>query len=274
MFGQRGSVAKGNDGNYFQHSVEIAVALHLTKLSLQGDLHIALTHGMAPFEPCDTPPNGQARSLLDKALQAAQNHPTSGEPSIITAYRKTRASREHYPNTGELLSAMIGRDRLSGGITEVVEQKHAALAKVWSGSRVTPVNSSWRHEVFPGGALSYPATLHVPWLFAADPMTFREDGYEDDNKLYRADLPRLTTTLKGFVASGQPGVAALFVYSVRPEVRTQFWTFADDLAANSGAHVVPCWVTQQGGNRNLAALLCSRVVLPAGWMPPGVNACR
>lgn len=271
-------VAKGNDGNYFQHSVEVAVALHLTKLSPQGALHLALTHGMAPFEPCDKPPNGQTRRLLDEALEAAQNPPTRGESPIIAAFRATEASREHYPNTGELLAAMIGRDHLSGGITEVDGQKYAELVKVWSGSRVTPINSSWRKEVCPGGVLSCPTTLRAPWLFSADPMTFREDGYADDDRLYQEDLSRVSTTLKGFIASGQPGVAAFFVYSVKPEVQTKFWKFADDLvddlAANSEAPTVSCWVTHQGGNRNLAALLRSGVVLQACWLPHGVHAGR
>src|SRR4249920_1443860 len=84
-------VAKGNDGNYFQHSIEVGVALRLRKLSTQGTLHIALTHGMAPFEPCETPTKGQSRALLQKALQAAQNSSTSGEPPIIEAYRATKA---------------------------------------------------------------------------------------------------------------------------------------------------------------------------------------
>jgi hypothetical protein len=269
-------LAKGNDGDYFQHSVEVAVAVHLTRLSTRGDLHIALTHGMAPFESCD-PPSGQPRRLLEEALQAAQNSPICGEPPIIVAYRATKASREHYPNTGELLAAMIGRDLLSGGITEKVPHKHAELADVWSGSGVTPINSSWRCEVGAGGVLSCPATLCAPWLFSADPMTFREEGYEDDGNLYGADLSRVSTTLKGFIASGQPGVAAFFVYSVKPGVRIKFWEFADNLAADLAANSekpMSCWVTHRGGNRNLAALLCSGVVLPACWLPHGVHTGR
>lgn len=267
-------MAKGNDGNYFQHCVEVAVALRLTKLSTEGALHLALTHGMAPFEPCGALPNGQARKLLHEALQAAQNPPTCGESTIVAAYRATKASLENYPNTGELLATMVGRGKLSGGITEVVPQKHADLKNVWSGSGVTQVNSSWRHQVRPGGVLSCPATLRAPWLFSADPMTFQEDGYTDDDKLYRADLSCLSTALKEFTASGYPGVAALFVYSVRPDVQPRFWKFVDDLAVNCETPVVSCWMTHQGGNRNLAALLCSGVVLPACWLPHGVHAGR
>lgn len=89
--GGRYFVAKGNDGNYLQHSVEVAVALHLAKMSTQGALHLALTHGMAPFEPCGGLPNGQTRGRLHEALQAAQNPPTCGEPPIVAAYRATKA---------------------------------------------------------------------------------------------------------------------------------------------------------------------------------------
>ena len=267
-------MAKGNDGNYLQHSVEVAIALHLAKLSTQGALYLALTHGMAPFEPCDAPLVGQSRGLLRTALEAAQSPPPPGEAPIITAYRATKASLDRYPNTGELLAATVGRDRLSGGIAEVDARKHAELVERWSGSGVTPANSSWRREVRPGGVLSCPATLRAPWLFAADPMTFREGGDADDDKLCREDLSRLSTTLKGFIASGEPGAAALFVYAVRPNVRPQFWTFAGDLAADSGTPMVSCWVPHLGGNRNLAAVLYSGVVLPACWPPHGVHAGR
>lgn len=264
-------MAKGNDGNYFQHSIEVGLALRLIKLSTQGALHIALTHGMAPFERCDTPPKGQSRVLLHKALQAAQNSSICGEAPIVSAYRTTKASLEHYPNTGELLAETVGRGRISGGITEVDARKHAELVEVWSGSSVTPVNSSWRREVSCDGVLSCPATLRSSWLFAADPMTFREDGYADDDKLYREDLLRVSATLKGFIASGEPGVAALFVYAVRPAARPQFWAFADDVAANCKIPMVAYWTHHQGGNRNLAALFYSGVVLPANWLPDGVH---
>ena len=264
-------MAKGNDGNYLQHSVEAALALHLSKLSPQASLQIALTHGMAPFEVCEALSKGQAGGQLRKALEAAQRSPTNDDAPIEAAYRQTQASPDHYPNTGELLAALLGRNRLFGGITEIDARKHAQLVEVWSGSGVTPVNSSWRREIRSGGVLSSPPELRRPWLLSADPMTFVGDGYADDNKLYRADLSRLSAMLKGFIASGQPGVAAVFVYAVRPNVRPQFWTFADDLAADCGASVVSVWLPHQGGNRNLAALLCSGTVLPVGWLPHGVR---
>lgn len=267
-------MAKGNDGNYLQHCIEVAAAVHLAAKHPEGRLHIALAHGMAPFEACGELPNGQARALLNNALHAAQKPATASESSIVMAYRANKASLENYPNTGELLRRVIGRERLSGGITEVDPLKHAQLQDVWSGSCVTPVRSSWRIEVSPGGVLTPPVPLGAPWLFTADPMTYREDGYVDDDKLYRADFSRVSAAVSTFVASGEPGVAALFVYAVKPEVQPQFWAFVDDLAGNTGTTAVSCWLTHQGGNRNLAALLCSAFVLPPNWLPPGLNAGR
>jgi len=107
-----------------------------------------------------------------------------------------------------------------------------------------------------------------------DPMTYREDGYADDNNLYRADLERVSTVVNSFAASGEPGAAALFVYAVKPELQPRFWAFVDDLAKDTGTTAVSCWLTHQGGNRNLAALLCSAFVLPANWLPNGLNGGR
>lgn len=267
-------MAKGNNGNYLQHGVEVAVAVHLAARNPQRRLHVALAHGMAPFEPCGELPNGQARALLHDALRAAQIPAVNGEPPIVAAYRATNASLEHYPNTSELLRAMIGQDRLSGGITEVDAGKHKQLEAVWSGSGITPVKSSWRNETTAGGVLMCPVSLGTPWLFAADPMTYREDGYTDDDKLYRADLSRVSAVLNSFVSSGQPGMAALFVYAVKPDVQSQFWTFIDEIAKNTSTGVFSCWVQHQGGNRNLAALLCSAFMLPDSWLPVGLNAGR
>ena len=121
-------MAKGNDGNYLQHSVEVAIALHLAKLSTQGALHLALTHGMAPFEPCDAPLVGQSRGLLRTALEAAQSPPTPGEAPIITAYRATKASLDRYPNTGELLPATAVE---IGSLVESLKLTHGSTRN-WS----------------------------------------------------------------------------------------------------------------------------------------------
>ncbi len=267
-------MAKGNNGNYLQHSVEVEAGLHLARTFGNGSLHMALTHGMKPFEPCDSPPSGQVRSAFLRALEAAQEPETYNEPTVVSAYRATGASLEHYPNSAELLAAVVGRNRLSGGITEFDPQKHTDLRQAWSGSAVRIVNASWRKEVSSQGAHWCPASLQVPWLFSADPMTYSENEELDDNKLHQADLPRLAKVLNSYVRRQVPGIATIFVYAVKPEVRPQFWAFADDLGDETGAVVESVWITHQGGNRNLAAILCFNYLLPSYWMPSGVNRGR
>jgi hypothetical protein len=250
------------------------VAGRLAALHPGGRLHIALAHGMAPFEPCHSLNTGDARRKLDEALRAAQEATKPDEPPLVAAYRQTHASRDHYPNTAELLRSAVGTVRLSGGITEVVAGKHAQLQAAWSGSQVAVVASSWRAAISPGGVLACPASLDAPWLLTMDPMSYREQGHEDDEYLYRADRERLSAALHGYAASGQPGAAALFVYAVRPDARQNFWAFAVDLAADTGTTVSSCWLTHRGGNRNLAAVLCSDLTLSAGWTPEGVSPGR
>lgn len=224
-------MAKGNDGNFLQHSIEVAIAWHLVTRIAGSRLHIALAHGMAPYEACGPLPPGQTRALLAAALESARHAPRDGEPPIVSAYRATQASLDRYPNTGELLAGIIGRDRLCGGITEASADKHAELQEKWAQSYVTSVAASWRSEVQPHGVLRCPASLQSPWLFSADPMTYHDEGNADDDQLYRADTELLADVLTDFIGSGQPGVAALFVYAVRPESRPKFWRFTDDLAA-------------------------------------------
>lgn len=264
-------MAKGNNGNYLQHSVEVAVGLRLARTIGRKSLHVALTHGMKPFEPCDSPVKGVARHLFVQTLEAVQELETCNEPAVVAAYRTTEASLEHYPNSAELLAAVIGRNQLSGGITERDPQKYAELQAVWSGSRVRPVNASWRSEMSPTGVHWCPDSLQDPWLFSADPMTYRENGQVDDDKLYRADLLLLAAVLNGYADSRVPGVATLFVYAVRPKVQPQFWAFVDDLAAETGATVESLSLTHQGGNRNLAAILYLNCPLPSNWMSHSVE---
>lgn len=267
-------MAKGNDGNYLQHSVEIEVALNLASRQPEGRLHIALTHDMAPFEPSGEERSGQAWKKLKTALDAALGGRKAGESSIVTAYRSLGASMDHYPNTAELLRASLGAAYLTGGITECEKAKCRRLQQAWSGTGVEVSWSSWRSDVGTGGVLTCPATLDTPWLFSMDPMTYRESRYADDAYLYRADLDRLSGVLGAFVQSGQPGVAALFVYSVMPPAREQFWAFVDELAGRTGTQAVYCWLAHRGGNRNLAGLLCGGFELPDSWVPYGVSTGR
>lgn len=267
-------MAKGNDGNYLQHSIEVALAVHLASLGPEGRLHIALTHGMAPFEPSDWQRSGQAWSKLRTALEAAKGDVLADEPSVVAAYRSAGARFDHYPNTAELLRVTLGTEALSGGITECEEAKCSSLEDAWSDTRVQVRLSSWRSEVHGGGALACPSALGTPWLFSMDPMTYREEGYEDDAYIYRADLDRLSDVLTDFVQSGQPGVAALFVYGVMPAVRPRFWAFVDDLAVRTNTKAATSWLAHRGGNRNLVGLLCASCELPESRLPSGVNAGR
>jgi hypothetical protein len=267
-------VAKGNDGNYLQHSIEVAVALRLAATDPARGLHVALAHGMAPFEACDNPPGGQSRSLLERALSDSYRPRQGSEPPIVSAYRATGATLRRYPNSAELLRSAIGADRLCGGITEVDPEKHAQLADAWAGSAVVVANTSWRVQVGSDGILTCPTGLTRPWILTLDPMTYREDGYADDNNLYGADLDRLCDVLARFVASGRPGLAALFVYGVRPEGRPLFWNFIDELANRVSATVLCCWHTHQGGNRNLAGLIYSGFELSPDFPPVGLTVGR
>lgn len=267
-------MAKGNDGNYFQHSIEVAAAVRLASTDPARRLHIALAHGMAPFETCDSPPPGQSRSLLERALSDSYRPRQGSEPPIVSAYRATGATLRRYPNSAELLRSAIGAGRLCGGITEVDCEKHTQLADAWAGSELVTANTSWRLQVGPNGILTCPTGLTRPWLLTLDPMTYREDGYADDNNVYRADLDRLSSALMGFVASGRPGLAALFVYAVKPEGRPLFWNFIDALANCVSATVLCCWHTHQGGNRNLAGLIYSRFEPSPDFLPVGLTAGR
>ena len=253
-------MAKGNDGNYLQHCVEVEAGLCLARESPDGRLHVAFGHGMAPFEGFDTGISsscrGLARCRIERALDEARGPFQQDEPSIVTAYRSAKASERHYPNSAELLRAVIGADNLAGGITETHARKHAELVDAWKGASVFPILSSWRSEAMPGGALACPEALSTPWLFTLDPMTYQDQGWADDDKLYRKDLDLLASSLTRFVHSGQMGVAALFAYAVRPEVQPRFCDFAADLARRIGAANFSFSITHQGDNHNMAALLC------------------
>ena len=267
-------MAKGNDGNYLQHCIEVEAAVRLAQMDAKGRLHIALTHGMEPFERFEKPKPNQQRELLQKALDASKAPPQSDEPAIVAAYRKTKASKELYPNSAELLRVVIGTDKLSGGITESDFEKHKKLGDAWSGSSVVPTRASWREQVGSGGILTCPENLQRPWLFSMDPMTYSDNGSKDDDKLYRCDMDSLYGVLSRYVRSGQPGIAALFVYNVKPKVQTQFWQLVDALAKRISADTCSYWLTHRCGNRNLAGLFYSGILLSSGFTPACLNTGR
>ena len=261
-------MAKGNDGNYLQHCIEVEAAVRLSHSQMNAErrLHIALAHGMAPFEQFEGIKSNQARDKLLSALKDSNQQQQSNEPAVVAAYRKTEASSEHYPNTAELLRAVVGLDKLVGGITEIDCRKFEELAEAWSRTSVIPARSSWRKELGTGGTLTCPNNLEIPWLFTMDPMTYSEKDDKDDDKLHRSDIAILSDALSRYFDSGRAGIVALFVYSVGVQgvnAQCQFWTFLDDLkesiVKNLAEHfdiaVSSYWLPHKGGNRNLAGLL-------------------
>ena len=270
-------MAKGNDGNYLQHSVEIAAADRLA-VENPDALHIALAHGMAPFECFEHKRTekkpGLTRRYLRAALRRACQDPRPDEPSIVTAYRNTGARDDHYPNSAELLRERRGGDGacgLSGGITEKCPVKCKELAGAWKGSPVKVACASWRSQLRRGGVLACPENLQAPWLFTMDPMTYRVQGGCDDDNLYDSDMALLSEGLAPFVESGQPGIALLFVYNVKPRRQGAFWQFTKELARRTGSGVRTCSLVHRGGNRNLAALLHAAIDVPADFIGDAVE---
>ena len=101
-------MAKGNDGNLLQHTIEVETASWLTAKSKK--LHVVITHGMAPFEEFETRKNPSYIKLLDDWLEKSQDASLSATPRILDAYRHTNASAAHYPNTCLLYTSPSPRD--------------------------------------------------------------------------------------------------------------------------------------------------------------------
>lgn len=288
-------MAKGNDGNYLQHCVEVEAAVLLAQTEPNSRLHVALTHGMAPFERIGEP-KGNAYSLLYGALCEAASEPKCSEREIVKAYRSSWESQayrpdiknlfdelrsgKHYPNSAELLRAVSGTTRLSGGITEWDETNRKELAAAWDDSNIKVAQhrprspNSWRKNLKAGRVLCCPDDLSVPWLFSMDPNTYTENGGNEDENLHSSDLCLLAPALERYVRSGQPGIASLFAYGVHKNRRPQFWTFMDKLAERLDVPTHSYWVHHQGGNRNLAGLLFSDKELALGFVPPRVKPGR
>ena len=270
-------MAKGNDGNYLQHCIEIEAATRLVAVGPGGKLHVALTHGMAPFEELEEPKMGIQGDLLSSALGEIADEPQYDDRELVKAYRKCGASPRRYPNSGELLRAVVGTDKLSGGITEVNPAKHEKLEKAWRGTGVKVANSSWRLQLGRDGVLGCPSSLQSSWLLSMDPMTFSQSGSKEDN-LNRSDLNLLACALAKYFNSGQSGIACFFVYGMQGiklnDAQLQFWVFVEDLAGRLSVLPNYFWLPHIGGNHNLAGLLFSDCQLASEFSPPNVNTRR
>ncbi|MDE0154440.1 MAG: hypothetical protein OXS28_02415 [Gammaproteobacteria bacterium] len=258
-------MAKGNDGNYLQHCIEAEAAVRLAGRDTAGKLHIALTHGMRPFESFDKRGTGTRHELLLRKLMDANNKPQAEEPTVVKAYRETGASDTRYPNSAELLRAVIGSENLSGGITEMCSRKHKSLSSAWVNTNVKTACASWREEVHPEGILACPDDLQTPWLFSMDPMTYSERGNKDKN-LNGPDIDILSDALGRYFSSGNPGFAAMFVYNVSKHNQIKFFQFVQDVKGcvvnNLTEHfeVSTSYLSlphNEKGRRNLAGLIHS-----------------
>lgn len=264
-------MAKGNDGNYLQHYIEVEVAKHLAKTDPDGRLHVALTHGMEPFEPLEESKGSIRKRLLHDALAAAARESQGEEPQIVKAYRKSGASPKHYPNTAELLRRVIGQESLSGGVTETDPAKYGKLSCAWSETKIRVANSSWREQLATGGVLTCPAGLNSPWLFSMDPMSYKENGTEDDEYLHHSDLDLLKSSLSTYFSSGKPGVACFFVYNMGANGENQqrkFCSFIDEIAKHAGVAKRIYRVPHNRRKFNVAGLLYKDLEQELPSFPP------
>jgi hypothetical protein len=251
-------MAKGNDGNLLQHAIEAELAVRLYDRGRRAGLHVVFTHGMGPYEAFERRgKNPSAFKKLDHWLAVARDVTREkDQPAVTGAYRLTEAGSRHYPNSGEILAALLGRSNLSGQICEADRAKCGTLERAWQGSRVTILPGSWRGHL---GSLCCPSNLSVPWLFSMDPMTWVDGPFEDDDKLRASDLNALAPVLGSYGDSGHPGAVAIFCYSLRPKGQCSFRKgIRGALAAMPSTVPLAYFETvARGGNKHIGAVFCS-----------------
>jgi hypothetical protein len=219
-------MAKGNDGNLLQHWVEADLAWRLYRQASGQPLHVVFTHGMAPYE-CfarrKQPGKQEAtsgRNYIDGWLSAATRvHLPKDPPPVVFAYRDLNASASRYPNSGEIISALLGRGNVRGYISEVVPSKLDSLQYAWEGRGVHILEGSWRKHL---DRFTCPTGGQGPWLFCMDPMSFDKDGEHSDEPpngpmISPPDLERLLPVFRSYLDNGRPGVVALFCFKLVTE---------------------------------------------------------
>jgi len=222
------TVARGNDGNLLQHTVESELATALVTADSVRGLWLTCTHSMAPFEPMrprdEEIADRQQRfsHWWEMALRDESGDAVRKEPAVLGAYRRCRKENlSQYPNSAEIVSALIGRDRLAGVLIELDGAKAAELARRWDGTNIKTVNASWRSSL---AELRAPAGLDRPWLFTMDPMQYVAKNEYDDAMLHPGDFGLLVDSVRSFLNSGQPGVFCVFCYSMWNHVAAAFKT--------------------------------------------------
>jgi hypothetical protein len=245
-------MAKGNDGNLLQHTVEIALARSLAK-NADGKLYLVATHGMRPYEPFDDRPTESSPSAykkLELALRKAGEITKDSHqiPAIINAYIACNASNARYPNSVELVRSMLGD--VCGCVTEVVEDKAQVLRQYYDASSITVLHQSWRTNN--GAALLLPDRLNKPWLLTLDPMTFVESAYQDDDKLRADDLSLIYLRFSDNQAkSSSKGAIVIACYSMNPRAQR---VFKAAIQSHHFPNLRYVETTARGGNRHVAAI--------------------
>ena len=104
-----------------------------------------------------------------------------------------------------------------------------------------------------------------------DPTTYSETGTYDDDRLHWNDIKLLRESLRHYVNSGQPGMAALFVYNVHEDRSHSFCSFVEDLSSQTHMYFRKHQIIHNGGNKNLAALLYSSIDITDDFLQDAVE---
>jgi len=93
-------------------------------------------------------------------------------------------------------------------------------------------------------------------MFTMDPMVWTKGKYSDDDRLHDGDIERLCGVLKGYIASGYPGAATIFSFSMDAKQRAGFRNFVRKIKEEAEFDELSSFMVPHiGGNRNLGALL-------------------
>jgi hypothetical protein len=261
-------MARVNHGNLLQHGVECDVATRLAQGRV--GLRLVATHAMGPFEGARSGDLHEGNRVLRELLaRIAREGPEAAEASpfpVLRAYARTRAGPARYPDSAELLAALLGADRLAGVLCEVDAETVAALVARWQGSALGVEARSWR-EALRAGALAPPADLDRPWLLTLDPYTWKHAGEcrreERGPYLLPADMEALRACLAAHLRSGQPGAFLAFVYGLDASHAAGFRRAVLALADRLGLARALVGVAAPGARRHLGAVLASEPDLPA-----------
>ncbi|WP_372719364.1 hypothetical protein [Novipirellula sp.] len=204
-------MAKGNDGNLLQHTIEAETAWWLARHAQQ--LHVVITHGMAPFEAFEPRKNPSYIKLLDDWLERSKDPNIEAHPQILRAYRKVDASAQHYPNTAELLAAVLDdRQKLLGSVCECDDDIFQRLSSASTTSNLKVLNGSWRANCL---RLMAPQTLSSPWMFTMDPYAFTDRDGKDDGWVRENDFAFLSTIIRSYFECESDGAFLFFSYSTQ-----------------------------------------------------------